>query len=343
MSASTAIGMVSESLRNLLVGEMTLRPRVKVTVLAPDEGGGNRRINLFLYKVQENPAFKTMDWQVKPGDPNQLVPPPLSLNLFYLMTPYAQNDTQTGNATAHVILGEAMRVFYENPVVPQAYLVPELQDARETIKIILNSLDLEELSQVWSTFTEPFRLSVLYEISVVQLDMLSESERTMAQRVRQIGVPQVQAPFRPPVVEDIQATEFNLILSAQGPSRSRTIDAVQEIRPELSRAEARNLVTSAPVQILGGVSREVLEAAKATLEAVGAAVAQDTIVTFYGRNLIGWRAYVTVMNRLILDAVEMTDDSFTATIPSDFPPGFHEIRVDISHLFRRVFFFEVTD
>ena len=50
MSVSTAIGMVSESLQNLLRGEMEFT--TKVTILAPDEGGGDRRINLFLYKVQ---------------------------------------------------------------------------------------------------------------------------------------------------------------------------------------------------------------------------------------------------------------------------------------------------
>ena len=37
MSASTAIGMVSASLRNLLFHEMKLAPAVDVTVLAPDE------------------------------------------------------------------------------------------------------------------------------------------------------------------------------------------------------------------------------------------------------------------------------------------------------------------
>ncbi len=342
MSASTAIGMVSESLRNMLLGEMTLRPTVKVTILAPDEGGGNRRINLFLYKVQENPTLKNMDWQVKRGAPNQLVPPPLSLNLFYLMTSYAPNDQQTGNATAHEILGEAMRVFYENPIVPQDYLVDGLQEAGEQIRIMLNTLNMEELSQVWSTFTEPFRLSVLYEISVVQLDMLSDSERAMARRVRQIGVPDVRTPFKPPVVEDIRETAFNVILNARGPSRSRTINAVLEIRPDLTRAEAKDLVNNAPVQILAEVSREVADDAKATLEAVEAVVGMDTIITVYGQNLAGWQAYVTIMNRLILDGVELTDDHFTVTIPGDFPPGFHEIRLDISHLFRRIFFFEVT-
>jgi len=195
MSLSTAIGMVSESLRNLLLAEMTLVPAVPVTILAPDERGGDRRINLFLYKVQENAALKNMDWQVKRGAPNQLVPPPLALNLFYLMTTYAPNDPQTGNSTAHAILGDAMRVFYENAIIPEDHLADGLIGSREHLRIMINTLDLDELSKVWSTFTQPFRLSVLYEVSTVQLDLLSKSERAMAKRVRRIGAPRVEAPF----------------------------------------------------------------------------------------------------------------------------------------------------
>jgi hypothetical protein len=260
MSLSTAIGMVSESLRNLLIGEMFVKPAVPVTILAPDESGGDRRINLFLYKVHENAALKNMDWQVKRGEPDLLVPPPLSLNLFYLMTAYAPNDPQIGNSTAHEILGDAMRVFYENAIVPQGYLVEGLKDAREWLKIMLNSLDLEELSRVWSTFTQPFRLSVLYEVSVVQLDMLSKSERAMAKRVRQIGVPKLNAPFIPPSIENVEP-------------------------------------------ISGGAA---------------------AVITFYGTNLSGWKAYVTMMGRLILDGKDLTEDKFEVTIPHDLPPGFHE-------------------
>lgn len=278
MSASTAIGLVSESLRNLLVGEMQLSPAVDVTILAPDEGGGNRRINLFLYQVQENPTFKNMDWRLKPGSANVLVPPPLSLNLFYLMTPYAQNDPQTGNATAHAILGEAMRVFYENPVVPQEYLADGLETIQEQIQIIQNTLDMEELARVWGTFTQPFRLSVLYQISVVQIDALPASERQMPPRVRQVGAPEVGAAFSPPVVNSITP--------------------------------------------LSG--------------AVG------TTIRIQGQYLSGWQASVKMMRRTILNAQELTEDEFTVTIPNDVPPGFHEIRVDISNLFRKTFFFEVT-
>jgi hypothetical protein len=278
MSVSTAIGLVSASLRNLLVGEMHLSPEIPVTILAPDEPGGDQRVNLFLYKIEENAFLKNEDWTSKPGNSNQLIPPPLSLNLYYLMTPYARNDPQTGNATAHEILGEAMRVFYENPVIPQDHLETDLKTAREEFRIVYNALDPEELSRLWTTFAQPFRLSVRYQISTVQLDMLPAQERPLPKRVRTIGVPGVRAPFIPPVVLDL-----------------------------------------APVRAPAG-----------------------TAVTFSGQNLAGWRATVVIGEQMLLDKQQLASDIFDATIPAGTQPGFYDIRVDVSRLFRRTFLFEVT-
>jgi hypothetical protein len=278
MSASTAIGMVSASLRNLLVGEMHLSPAPDVTVLAPDEPGSNRRVNLFLYKLVENPYLKNQDFTVAPGTPNRLIPPPLSLSLFYLLTPYAPNDPLTGNATAHQILGEAMRVLYENPVVPTTYLDAGLTEAREHIQIASNTFDPEELSRIWTTFSQPFRLSVLYEVSTVQLDRSAQSQRPLPNRVRQVGVPEVRAPLNPPAVTGMSP--------ASGPA--------------------------------------------------------GTVLTFTGANLAGWRASVVLLDRALLAGEPLTGDTFTANVPADLAPGFYDVRVDVSHLFRRSFLFEVT-
>lgn len=278
MSQSTAIGMVSESLQALLAGEMRLTPSVPVTVLAPDEAGGERRINLFLYKVQENASLKNLDRRVTRGAPNKTTPPPLSLNLFYLLTPYAANDPLTGNAVAHEILGEAMRVFYEHPVVPDEYLAAGLQDSREQVGIMLNTLNVDEMSQVWHTFSHPFRLSVLYEVSVVQLDPLPASERPMAPRVKQVGVPKVQAPFHPPVVDSIEPS--------RGPA--------------------------------------------------------GTVTTIRGRHLTNWRAFVRVADQLVVDGQPLAGDELAVAISSATPVGINTIQVDISHLCRATFDFEVT-
>ncbi|MFJ4245041.1 DUF4255 domain-containing protein [Streptomyces iakyrus] len=278
MSASTAIGMVSATLRNLLVGEMRLNPPVDVTILAPDEQGSGRRINLFLYKVRENPFLKNQDWTLQSGPPDRLADAPLSLNLFYLLTPHAPNDDVSGNTAAHQILGEAMRVLHENPVVPRDHLDVGLVNARERLQIAAGTLESEELTGMWTTFSQPFRLSVPYEVSTVQLSRVPEAERPLPKRVRRIGMSGFEAPFQPPTITDMTP--------AQGPS--------------------------------------------------------GTVLTFTGSALTGRRVDVRVGDVRVSDGLTMTGDTFTAPLADDLRPGFYEVRVDVSHLYRRTFLFEVT-
>ncbi|GAA2623977.1 Pvc16 family protein [Paractinoplanes durhamensis] len=280
MSASTALGMVSSSLRNMLIGELELGLTVGVTVLSPDEAASSdRRINLFLYRVQENPFLRNAEPSVRPGNPPVLIPPPLSLTAHYLMTAYAPNDTQTGNATAQQILGEAMRVFHDFAVVPPVYLDAGLITAREELRVTLGTLDPEQIGQLWSTFTKPYRLSVLYQVSTIQLDARPDDDTAVPQRVRQVGVPGVIQFAGPPIVDDA------------GP----------------------------------------------------AAGPPGTTITFTGRHLAGHRARVEMAGVPLLDGTVLTGgETFTATVPDDLEAGFYDLRVDVSHLFRRLFPFEVT-
>ena len=100
----------------------------------------------------------------------------------------------------------------------------------------------------------------------------------MARRVRQVGVPKVSAPYKPPEVTTMEPMS--------GPAGST--------------------------------------------------------VTCRGKNFTGWKAYATIMNRTILDGEDLIADTFELTIPADLTAGFYEICLDISHLFRKTSFFEVT-
>lgn len=206
MSASTAIGMASSSLRNVLINRMRLNLTVDVTVLAPDEQGGDRRVNLFLYRLEENPHLRNQDATIDPGPPGRLVPPPLSLILYYLVTAYAPNDALTGNSTAHHILGEAMRVLHEYPVLPRDDLDVGLRLAREDLQVVAAPLDAEELSRIWSTFARPFRPSVLYQVSTVQIDVREDEPEAPPRRVRRTGVPGVRTGLDRPVVHRMAPT-----------------------------------------------------------------------------------------------------------------------------------------
>ena len=75
-----------------------------------------------------------------------------------------------------------------------------------------------------------------------------------------------------PAPEVEEKTEFNVILAAAGANKIATIKAVREIKPDLGLKEAKDLVESAPKELLTGVKKEEAEAAKKKLEESGAQV-----------------------------------------------------------------------
>jgi hypothetical protein len=136
-------------------------------------------VNLYLYRVAESPFTKNRSW---PGD--RATPPTdqpaLGLFLHYLLTPLAPRPEQTSldGDTAHTTLGLAMLTLHEHPVLNDVHLpdfdadiaLPDfLLNSYEQVKICLMSIGTEELSRIWATINQPYRLSVAYEVSLVQL------------------------------------------------------------------------------------------------------------------------------------------------------------------------------
>lgn len=177
-----AIGEVTVAIRNLLLQGM---PTYQVTLFPPWENfGTDNGVNLFLYKIIENPQWKNMEWPRNPSYPTGISRPPLSLDLFYLLTPYAKKETETDGvvdtALNHKILGKAMQILNENPVLNDIHnnyfdaddsgdLPGNLRDSFEKIKITLLPLDMDEMSKIWSMGEKDYKLSVAYHVSLVQL------------------------------------------------------------------------------------------------------------------------------------------------------------------------------
>jgi hypothetical protein len=165
----------------LLVTQLTqISPGAVVTLLPPgDQLPEVIGLNLYLYRVMESPFTKNRPW---PGD--RVTPPmdqpALGLQLFYLVTPLGTrpaNDADAGD-DAHTMLGLAMRTLQENPVLNDVHLpafeadteLPDfLLNSYEKIKMMLLPTSIEELSKIWATINQPYRLSVAYEVSLVEI------------------------------------------------------------------------------------------------------------------------------------------------------------------------------
>jgi large subunit ribosomal protein L7/L12 len=74
-----------------------------------------------------------------------------------------------------------------------------------------------------------------------------------------------------PAEEVEEQTEFNVILSDVGPKKINVIKAVRQVT-NLGLKEAKDLVESAPANVLEAVTKEKAAEAKGVLEAEGAVV-----------------------------------------------------------------------
>jgi hypothetical protein len=187
-----AIAGVSATLRALLDDRMALTApslppstRVTVTVSHPDVKPTTTptgpRLNLFLYEIAHNPFLRNQEI-AGPGGPGY---PPLALELHYMLTcfPVITDDDQT----IHAVLGDAMRVLHDTPVLAASLtrtrgfaagdpLQDErLRDAYEQVKLSFHTQPFETATKIWSALNEPYRLSVTFAVSALQI----ESTRTL--------------------------------------------------------------------------------------------------------------------------------------------------------------------
>lgn len=192
MSTYEAIGGVSESLKTLLENTIELPGSIPpapspfpVWIGIPpkdDELDGNPLLNLFLYRITESPFLKNQEIP-RQTPQTSYGHPPLSLVLHYLVTPYGRLAGNGGagaspdEVPAHYVLGSAMRVLHDNPVLTSGstaagniVLEPSLDTAYEKVKLRLEPISLEDVSKVWTALGRPYRLSAAYELSVIQIE-----------------------------------------------------------------------------------------------------------------------------------------------------------------------------
>jgi Pvc16 N-terminal domain len=166
MSASTIISDVTQTLQDLLLEQQQPTGLFEVSLNSPADDARNPmepKVNLFLLRVAENSFAKNRDWL--PVGPGVLKKPPLALELYYIMTPFA-ND----RLDEHRALGEAMRIFYDHAIIAAPLLKGELEHTAEELKVDLCPFSLEELTRIWNALNQPFRLSVCYGVRIILVD-----------------------------------------------------------------------------------------------------------------------------------------------------------------------------
>jgi hypothetical protein len=232
MSTALAIAAVTAVLKDLLnnglidhnvsagVGEVTVSALPPDRIDASDEDLKKSRLNLFLYQVTPNPGWRNVGLPARNGRGERIDNPPLALDLYYLLTAYGAEEFH-----AEILLGYAMQLLHETPVLPrdairtalapptpvvgggglppalQALFTSDLAEQVEQIKITPQIMNTEELSKLWPAFQARYRPTAIYQISVVLIDSRRSTKPALPVRERRVHV----IPFKHPVIEQIKS------------------------------------------------------------------------------------------------------------------------------------------
>lgn len=183
MSDYTVIAEIGESLVRVLWEEIQADPQVnllidnesRISLESPFDlrDDDSVRLSLYLYRIVEDPMLKNQ-FPVA-GTGVRLRKPPLTLNLFYLVTPLVGSPREQ-----HIVLGKTMQVLYDRAILEGPDLVGSLAGSPDGVRVILNPVSLEETTRVWQALEMSYRLSVCYTARVALVDSRREE---LVQRV----------------------------------------------------------------------------------------------------------------------------------------------------------------
>ena len=136
------------------------------------------RLCLFLYQVNESPSMKNQEMQ--PINPGTLQYPPLTLDLYYMLTCYGSaqiTDRTERTLEEHTVMGRAMSVLSDNAVIRGSALKGSLAGTGEDLRITFNPVPQDEINRLWNSFPEkPYKLSACYMVSPVRIDSTRQVE-----------------------------------------------------------------------------------------------------------------------------------------------------------------------
>ena len=173
MSDYAVIAELGDSLVSVLYTEMNADPQIRGLIDSEDrislespadlESNNSVRLSMYLYRILENPYMKNRFPVTGTGGKQRK--PPLSLDLYYLLTPLVGTPREQ-----QIVLGKAMQTLYDRPILESQDLEGSLGESGDQIRLVLNPVSLEELTRVWQALEIPYRLSVCYIARVAIMD-----------------------------------------------------------------------------------------------------------------------------------------------------------------------------
>lgn len=235
-------------------------PTSTVSAVPPDSVQEENLINVFMYNVSPNQAWRNADMPVRNSRGDKTARQPLALNLHYLVSAHSKHDFESD-----AMLGIVMQALHEVPFISREtlrenFISPEYIDGEyaglqtlisdaglskqiEQVKITPEYLSIEDLSKLWSAFQTNYRPSIGYLATVVLIEAEIPAVHPLPVLNRDIDVkpdllpstPMINALDRQIVVvgETVEISGYNLLSNETGGKVRLVADDDTEIEYDL--------------------------------------------------------------------------------------------------------------
>ena len=146
-------------------------------------------ISLFLYRIAANTSRRNLPPTTGPD--GRRFRPPIPLDLYYVATAWAPTAVRQQR-----LLGWTIRMFEDVPILPTGLLnnygpEPEIFKQGETVEVVLDSLTLQDLNNIWGVSKSSLQLSVGYIARMLHIQSSMAITEYAEVQTREFGVGKV--------------------------------------------------------------------------------------------------------------------------------------------------------
>lgn len=158
-------------------------PNADAIGLCSPSDKGDFVLGLYLYDIRE--SEEVFESSMCMSGQNEMRYPSKYLNLFYMLTAYSMSDIKFRSAEEHRILGRAIQVLQDHPVLDDMLYENSAGADRYPVRVEQQRLDNDEKMKLWNMPNVPYKLSMYYKVSPIEL---SSARTRQVHRVRRVDM-----------------------------------------------------------------------------------------------------------------------------------------------------------
>ena len=191
MADYTALVEAGSALVEMLRDNLTPEPignRELIALCSPHESENNQ-LTLYLYQVEEDTQGAESGYYQVSQTVQRIRP--TRYNLRFLVTAHSKAPVQMRQADQYRMVGAALQVLRDHPVIDREYLSGSLAEQDARIHVVLEKTNQDQLMKIWNNTSSNYKISFVVLLTGVEID--SKRERRVG-RVTDVTIQTEQKP-----------------------------------------------------------------------------------------------------------------------------------------------------